>query len=344
MLPSSIRISSTTEPAHLENFLEAAKGRTIVIEDKYPNSTGSIRFGVREKDSIASGRADEMAKTRNALYEAILAVLTAKGRSNAVTRLKAQVGPSKNCEVLFVRGTTQLQPEVLRTLFENNIPSNASLPRYAQILTPQDYLNFEDTQKHRSMLTDTAAKARGNNIAKASGDSRFADIFVKDFDRSHKKNAYTLEDLDGTKRYCHTLEEFADFVGPGALSGFQNGANLLTVVSALASQTFPLFLNAAILKSTNTPTRSTSGEPIFFTAKLAPAYYLKKMPDGAIKLTYQGSCQPQEVFKQPPPAPPSTSISLPRPGLVTITCDLIIMPNGDTEHGNAVVYAKGLDV
>ena len=130
MHSSSIYISSKTALGNLENFLEAARGKTIVIEDKYRKSTGSIRLGVREKGGDGSAGAKAEAATRQALYQAISTVLESNKRTTALAHLKTLVQAPANCDALFIANTTQLRPEVLEKLFQNGAASQASQPAY----------------------------------------------------------------------------------------------------------------------------------------------------------------------------------------------------------------------
>lgn len=349
MASSSIYVSSKTGLGNLENFLESARGKDIVIEDKYRKSTGSIRFGVREKDSNSAGRAEDKAKTRQALYQAISTVLKSNNRTAALSFLRILVQPSGNPDALFSTGTTQLKPEVLEKLFQSNLVFECSPPGYKpggsihvvdRTLPPAEYLSLPITTKALPTPREIANNARSGEIAREPSNPQFASIFVKDFERMAKSGAYRLESIDGQKRTCHTLAEFAEFVGPGNQKDFKNGANLVTVVSYLTSQNLPLFLNAAILKSPDTPITSVNGGPLFFKADLKSSYDLKKMADGGITLTYKGECRPDELRISPDHTAPS--ITLRRPGLAKIECNIIFRPNGDVEYGNVRVHAEGL--
>lgn len=105
----SIDIASKTDPRNLEIFLESARGKTTVIEDKYRKSTGSIRLGVRQKDGNRPEQAQEQSRTRQALCQAIPTVLEANERTAALSFLKSQVKPSADCDALFIPDTTQLE-------------------------------------------------------------------------------------------------------------------------------------------------------------------------------------------------------------------------------------------
>lgn len=346
---SSIYVSSKTGLGNLENFLESARGKDIVIEDKYQESSGSIRFGMREKGSNSAGGAEDKAKTRQALYQAISTVLASTNRTAALSFLRSLVRASGNPDALFRAGTTQLKPEVLEKLFQSNLVFECSRPGYKpgssihvidRTLPPTEYLSLPVTTKVLSTPRKIADDARSGEIAREPSNPQFASIFVKDFERMAKSGAYTLESIDGQKSTCYTLAEFAEFVGPGNQKDFKNGANLVTVVSYLTSQNLPLFLNAAILKSPNTPIKSVNGGPLFFKADLKSRYDLIKMADGGITLTYRGQCQPDELRISPEHTAPS--MTLRRPGLAKIECDIIFRPNGNVEHGNVRVHAKGL--
>lgn len=345
----SIYISSKTGLGSLDNFLESARGKDIVIEDKYRKSTGSIRFGVREKDSNSAKRAEDKAKTRQALYQAISTILESNNRTAALSFLRSLVQASGNPDALFRTGTTQLKPEVLEKLFQSNLVFECSPPAYKpgrsihvidRTLPPSEYLSLPPTTKALSTPKKIADDARNGKIAKEPSNPQFASLFVRDFERKAKSGAYHLETIDGKKRTCHTLAEFAEFVGPGDQKAFKNGANLVTVVSYLTSQNLPLFLNAAILKSLDTPIRSFNGGPLFFKADLKSSYDLKKMADGGITLTYKGECRPDALRISPDHTAPS--IALRRPGLAKIECDIIFRPDGDVEYGNVRVHTEGL--
>jgi len=351
MHSSSIYISSKTAMGNLENFLEAARGKTIVIEDKYRKSTGSIRLGVREKGGDGNSHAQEEAATRQALYQAISTVLESNNRTTTLIHLKTLVQPPANCDSLFIANTTQLRPEVLEKLFQNGAVSQVSQPAYRAATPPHvidgtlaldDYLLPLGALGDLPTPRDIANNARNGKIETASSNPQFSSIFVKDFERMAKSGAYRLENLDGTPSTCRTLEEFAEFVGPGDQNSFKNGTSLVTVVSSLTSQNLPVFLNIAILKSANTPIKSVTGEPIFFTAKLKSTYDLKRKANGGIMLTYKGSCQPEEIRRLPAHNAPYRT--LPNPGLATIECDIIFRPSGDIEYGNVRIHAEGLSV
>lgn len=349
MHSSSIYISDKTPLGNLENFLEAVRGKTIVIEGKYRKSTGSIRLVVREEKASSSTRAKDIAQTRQALYQVISALLTKNNMANALFFLQSQVKPDGNCDALFLENTSQLKPEALDKLFQSKLVDACSPPVYKSrraihvvdaVLPPDKYLSMPTATKNLPTPNELSDKARKGELSKDSSNTQFASIFVKDFERMAKSGAYHLESPDGRKTTCKTLAQFADFVGPGDQTNFANGANLVTVVSYLTSQNLPIFLNAAILKSSNTPITSPNGSPLFFKANLNSTYDLKKMADGGIMLAYKGECRPDELRISPEHN--ARFVPLRKPGLAKVECDITFRPNGDIEYGNVHIHAEGL--
>ena len=346
---SSIYITSKTSLGNLENFLESARGKDIVIEDKDLRSTGRIRLGVQEKNASSSTRAKDVAQIRKALYQVISASLTKNNMANALFFLQSQVGPNGDCDALFLGNTSQLKPEALEKLFQSKLVDACSPPAYKPrqsihvveaTLAPNEYLSLPAATKNLPTPKDLAVAARKGALSKDPVHPQFASIFVKDFERMAKSGAYQLESADGKKTTCNTLAQFAAFVGLGDQSSFENGTNLVTVVSYLTSQNLPLFLNSAILKSSNTPIKSPNGSPLFFKANLTSTYDLKKMPDGGIMLAYKGKCVPDELRISPEHN--ARSIPLRKPGLAEIECDITFKSNGDIEYGNVRVHTEGL--
>lgn len=347
---SSIYISSKTALGNLENFLESAKGKTIVIEDKYRKSTGSMRLGVREKDGNSSKHAEDKAKTRQALYQAISMVLESNKRTAALSFMKNLVQPPGNCDALFITDTTQLKREVLENLFQNNPVSQTSQPIYKsaiplhvidRTLTQEEYLSFPDTTTFGPQLKIVVEKAKKGEVTPAPDHTQFSATFIADFNRMVHAKTCTLESLDGKPKICATLTEFIDFCGSGNQENLQSQPNLSIAVSAALSQNLPIFFSNLILKSASTPIRSAKDEPVFFNANFKSAtFHLKKMTDGGIKMTYKGTCQPTEIRKAPHPMAPTTP--LPQPGLVNMVCDVTFRSNGELEYGDVRFHAEGM--
>ena len=344
-----IYITSKTSLGNLENFLESARGKDIVVEDKDRKSNGSIRLGVREEKASSSTRAKDIAQTRQALYQVISARLTENNMVDALFFLQSQVKPGGNCDALFLENTSQLKPEALDKLFQSKLVDACSPPVYRSrhaihvgdaVLLPGKYLSMPTATKNLPTPKHLADKARKGELLKDPSNTQFASIFVNDFERMAKSGAYRLESPDGRITTCKTLEQFANFVGPGDQTHFANGANLVTVVSYLTSQTLPIFLNAAILKSSNTPITSPNGSPLFFKANLNSTYDLKKMADGGIMLAYKGECRPDQLRISPEHN--ARFVPLRKPGSVKVECAITFRPNGDIEYGNVHIHTEGL--
>ena len=347
---SSIYVSSKTGLGNLENFLESAKGKDIVIEDKYDKSTGKIRFGVREKDSNSAERAEDKAKTRQALYQAISTVLESKNCTAALSFIKNLAQPPGHCDALFIKGTTQLKPEVLENLCQKNPVPQTSQPVYKsavplhgtdRTLTQQEYLNFPDTKTFGPSPKVLVEKAKRGEFTAASGHPQYSLTFIEDLNRMVHARTCTLESLDGKAKICATLTEFIDFCDSGDQENFQSQPPLSIAVSAVLSQNLPIFFSHLILKSASTPIRSAKDEPVFFNPSFKNAtFHLKKMPDGEIKITYNGTCRPTAIRTDPDPTAPARP--LPQPGLVNMVCEFTIRPNGEFEYGNVHFHAKGM--
>jgi hypothetical protein len=351
MNPSSIHVSSKTTLGHLENFLEAARGQTIVIEDKYRKSTRSIRLGVREKDGNSSEHAQDKAKTRQALYQAISTVLESKNCTGALSFLDSLVQASGNRDALFIPDTTQLKPEVLEKLFQNNAVSQPSPPIYKSAVplhgtdrtfTQEEYLNFPDTKTFGPSPKVLVEKAKRGEFTAASNHPQYSSTFIADLNRMVHARTCTLESLDGKPKICATLTEFIDFCDSGNQENFQSQPPLSIAVSAVLSQNLPIFFSHLILKSASTPIKSAKDEPVFFNPSFKDAtFHLKKMPDGGIKITYNGTCRPTSIRTDPHPMAPARP--LPQPGLVNMVCDFTISSNGDLKYGDVRIHSEGLN-